>query len=226
MRICLPPAKFQHSPNFENPTPQTINFSTDQTLKTQLTNKNLSVCGGARACSEVWNLTLKMLGKRSNPELKAKAAETRGLLDFAVELLEKHAAKFRDRPGPKNPKTLHECLLASGKAAQKVEDIIRRGDREMKRETQRELLFHYMRHVNFYSRAGGQLTPKHHLMVHMIQRIGRRGNPRFYATYRDESLNGIIGNIAKYAHRLTFCQTIHFRYALLQELQPFGLGMF
>ena len=171
-------------------------------------------------------MTLKMLGKRASPELKAKAAETRGLLDFAVELLEKHAARFHDRHGPKNPKTLHECLLASGKAAQQVENIINRGDREMNRETQQTLFFHYIRHVNFYTRAGGKLTPKHHLMVHMIQRIGRRGNPRFYATYRDESLNGIIGNIAKTSHRLTFCQTIHNKYELLQKLQPEGLGMF
>ena len=55
---------------------------------------------GVHAHAEVWNLTLEMLGKRSSPELKAKAAETRGLLDFAVELLEKYAARFRSRPGP------------------------------------------------------------------------------------------------------------------------------
>ena len=40
--------------------------------------------------SQVWSLTLKMLGKEWAPLVSAKASESRHLLDFCVKMVEKH----------------------------------------------------------------------------------------------------------------------------------------
>ena len=42
---------------------------------------------------QVWDLTLKMLGKK-HKHLNAKGAETHGLMDFGVQLLEQHPVSY------------------------------------------------------------------------------------------------------------------------------------
>ena len=113
--------------------------------------------------SQVWSLTIKMIGKESNPVLKAKAAESRHLLDFAVGLVEQHQAALEP--------DVARFMLASGRAAMEVNRIIRVSDRLMDSGTQQNLLDAYVRHLEMYIRAGGWLVPKHHLFVHCIQRI-------------------------------------------------------
>ena len=160
--------------------------------------------------SRVWNLTVKMLGKESNPNIKTKANETLHLLEFAVSLLESHADALE-------PVT-QKFLLASGRAAVKVNEIIRTSPRLMSPETQQRLLDEYVRHCAMYVRAGGTLVPKHHIMLHCIQRCGELGNPRFYSCYRDESLNGVLVKIARSAHRLCFMKTVHSKFKVLGKL--------
>jgi hypothetical protein len=157
--------------------------------------------------SQVWNLTIKMMGKEYNPVLKAKASESRHLLDFAVGLVEQHQAALEP--------DVARFMLASGRAAMEVNRIIRVSDRLMDSGTQQNLLDAYVRHLEMYIRAGGWLVPKHHLFVHCIQRICYLGNPRFYTCYKDESLNGVVVKIAKSCHKLTFMHTVHqkFRWA-------------
>jgi len=157
--------------------------------------------------SQVWNLTIKMLGKESNPNLRAKASETRHLLEFAVGLLEQHQ-------GALDP-IMARFMLASGRAAMEVNTIIRESDRLMDAGTQQRLLDAYIRHLEMYMRSGGNFVPKHHLFIHCIQRISYLDNPRFYACYHDESLNGVVVKIARSCHRLTFMHSVHekFRWA-------------
>ena len=156
-----------------------------------------------------------MIGKRSAPIFKAKAAETAGVLLFAVRCLENHMAKFE----AKSP-DVHLCarlLLESGKAALGIEEIMREHDRVLPRAAQCKLLSLYLRHISLFERAGGDLKPKHHLMVHLWQQTCRHGNPRFYSTYRDESLNGVIARIAKSTHRWSFMDVTHRHYSILQQ---------
>ena len=44
--------------------------------------------------SMIFNLSLKMLGKRDRPMLGAKASETHGLVEFATNLLIRHQAEL------------------------------------------------------------------------------------------------------------------------------------
>jgi hypothetical protein len=157
--------------------------------------------------SQVWNLTLKMLGKEWNPCVKAKASESRHLLDFCVKLVETHRAALDADSG--------RFLLASGQAAMEVNQIMRENGRLMSVEVQQRLLTVFLRHCALFIRGGGNLVPKHHLMIHCIQRISYMGNPRFYSCYHDESLNGVVVKIAKSCHKMTFMHTVHnkFRWA-------------
>ena len=47
-------------------------------------------------------------------------------------------------------------------------------------------------------------APKSHLFPHLTLRIPHWGNPRFYSTYLDESLNRTFIKIAASCHRRTF----------------------
>eukprot|EP00969_Alexandrium_andersonii_P220983 9759831-Alexandrium_andersonii.AAC.1 len=52
------------------------------------------------------------------------------------------------------------------------------------------------RHVSLLQRASVPLAPKHHLWAHMTMMSLRRGNPRWYSTFLDESLNAVVARIA------------------------------
>jgi hypothetical protein len=161
----------------------------------------------SKRASQIWNLTLKMLGKETNPCVKAKASESRHLLDFCHSILEKHHNALEPVQA--------QFFLASARAAVQVNAIIKESPRIMTRADQQRLLDAYLRHCAMLVRAGGTLVPKHHLFIHCIQRISRLGNPRFYTCYKDESLNGVVVKMARSCHRMTFMRSVHnkFRWA-------------
>jgi hypothetical protein len=151
--------------------------------------------------SQVWSLTLKMLGPEWNPVLKAKASESRHLLDFCVKVVEQNQASLDPSQAM--------FLIAAGQSAMTVNDIIRTSPQIMSVEIQERMMKAYIRHCVMFMKAGGQFVPKHHLMLHCIQRISILGNPRFYHCYHDESLNGVVKKIAKSCHRMTLMHSVH-----------------
>ena len=164
--------------------------------------------------SEIWNLTLKMLGKRKDPKISIKAAEAKGLLEFVVNLLEEDVPKLAPAEAMQGA-----LLLACGKSAFRVELALRNsGAMVLSRVQRQELLNDYTHHVSLYHRAGGKLKPKHHMMFHMILGSSWKGAPSLYATFRDESLNGVIAGIARSCHRNRFGEIIHFKFSALQSL--------
>jgi hypothetical protein len=137
---------------------------------------------------KVWNLTMGMLGSLQHPVLHAKAKETHCLLGFAASLLTRHRDFLRGQSDEN--RTRCDMLLQSGQHALKFDDVLKQNDRNLNVSVRSALMRSYLSHVYFFQRAGGECRPKHHAMVHCIQRAGRLGNPRHYHTYRDESLNG------------------------------------
>ena len=85
-------------------------------------------------------------------------------------------------------------------------------------DAQQELLDSYLHHVTLFSRCGGRLRPKHHMMFHLIEQCDKIGAPEVRATYRDESLNGVIARIAQSCHRNHFGEVAHAKFAQLQAL--------
>jgi hypothetical protein len=163
--------------------------------------------------SKIWNLTLGMLGQQHDPTLNAKAAEIHGVLLFVIELLEEHIGSFKEDMSDKAT-----YLLQAGRCAREFDNILNSSGRLVSEEVQTNLFHNYMRHVMFYDRAGGKLHPKHHLMIHLIQRVVKLGNPKLYASYRDESLNGVVARLAQNVHSAAFGDQIHFRFGILRQL--------
>ena len=157
-----------------------------------------------------------MLGTAAKPVLHAKAKECQGLLDFVVELIDMYLPQIRGA----NPEDAvrAELLLTAGKHALRFEQLISELPRVVSPEQRHTLWSSYLSHVTCFQRAGGDLKPKAHAMSHMLQRTLTLGSPRFYHTYRDESLNRVIANIAARSHRMLFATSIFARFAVMQEL--------
>ena len=166
--------------------------------------------------TQIWNITLGMLGKKDAPNLKSKAAEASGMLLFVVATLERHLPTVTDPVKILKGK----LLLAAGQAALSFDHILKENKacRNIPYKISEQLFKGYMRFLTFYERAGGNLTPKCHLMFHIVQKTLQKGNPRFYATYHDESFNGIIARIARSVHRTHWSETVLRKSTLLFAL--------
>ncbi len=138
--------------------------------------------------SQLWNLTLGMLGSAAHPVLSAKAKETHCLLDFAVEVLSDHAAAFQSLD--ETVQTRWQMLSLAGREAVRFDAILHEHPRHIDAATQRDLMLSFTSHCKFFQRAGADLRPKHHVMLHCVRRAHLLGNPQHYHTYRDEGLNG------------------------------------
>ena len=139
--------------------------------------------------SEVWNLTSSMMGTAAKPCLTVKAAEARGLLEFIVDLMGEMVPKLSD-VGPHRPKG--ELLLACVQAALRFDMQLRTHSITNTVAERQLMLDTYSRHVYLFVLADGTLTPKHHLLFHMIIRSGYLGSPCLHSTYRDESWIGHV----------------------------------
>ena len=167
---------------------------------------------------EVWNITLKML---SDKYLKAKAAETHGLLGFCVEMLLKHANfLLSGNPGSTQP-VLFDLLLCAGRAALKFDAILAGHERSVDESTCQQLFDEYNAFICISARAGVPVLPKAHLMYHLLQRSLTKGNPRMYTTYVDESYNGVIARVCRSVHRKGWALAV---YRKLDMMQAMGVG--
>ena len=126
-----------------------------------------------------------MVGIQKRPEFKGKAAETKGLVLFCQELLQKHIDKF----GPVD-KRKAMFLMKAGEANSEFDRLLNAGDTVLSRQEIQAIFFQYLRFASFMERAGVGAMPKTHWMLHLIQQAIFKGNPKDYTTYRDESLNG------------------------------------
>ena len=149
-----------------------------------------------------------MLGPQNKPHLSMKAGETQSLLPFVVEMLEENCPKY---VGSSDDSEL-ECklLLRAGQSALVMNSVFAL-PRKLDRKDCQLLMDNYMLFCTCYDRCNGNMVPKHHLMVHLIQQSLVKGNPSFYATWNDESLNGILRKIAVSCHRLTWAKSVHIK---------------
>ena len=155
---------------------------------------------------------MSMIGKRDSPGMSTKAAETEGLLEFVHGLLKTHMDQFV-ASGATDEIRQHihlsaKLLLAASTSAMDFEALLKNCKRNVPLETQEQLLVEYKRFNVLFSRAGGHLNPKNHLMLHLIQGLDFHGNARYYHTYNDESFNGVIARIARSCHRLCWSEVI------------------
>ena len=146
--------------------------------------------------------------------VKAKAAETHGLLGFVVDRLEMHKAVLA---ATEHANTF-ALLLQAGQAALDFDAVMASHPRAID-ETVCGMLFQkYNEFICLCEETGMHLMPKSHMMYHMIQRAVFTGNPRMYSTYIDESLNGHIARICRSVHRRTWAFSVYEKLAMMDAL--------
>lgn len=165
----------------------------------------------------MWGLTLAMLGPKDNPTLHAKAAETHGLLGFIVWILQKNLDRVKALK--ESHSEIGQFLLAAGQNAMQFDKAISKSERKLSNDDLMNMFTGYKAFIVLFERAGGNLTPKCHLMFHCIFKAAKQGNPRYYSTYRDESLNGTIAAIARSCHRRAWAEHILWKISIAVTLE-------
>ena len=159
---------------------------------------------GIASNNRLGELTLKMLGR--NREAKFKAAETGILIPWAVS------------PCRKYPSLSHSsAMLEAGQAYIDYMALLNSSPPFPTPAQCQALMACCVRHLHFIGLAGVAFTPKHHLFVHLTQRIPLQGNPMLYSTFIDEHLNATIARIVAAAHPLGVRQGLFLRVAVLPE---------
>ena len=165
--------------------------------------------------AKVWNLTLSML---SDKHLKAKAAETHGLLAFVFEMLQKYEHQL-STSGSEQDQLFFELLKHAGQSALAFDAVLARHGRQIDEGAAEEMLMHYNRFIVLCNRAGLPILPKAHLMYHCIQRSLEQGNPRTYTTYVDESYNGAIARVCRSVHRRGWAWAVYRKLQILETVR-------
>ena len=173
--------------------------------------------GWKKRGNELWNLTESMISKNKKKAMTMiKASEARSLIAFVLEVLEESVPSM---PDESQDRIRGEYLLAAARSAREVDRLLSNNGRVgQPLAEQQTLMNHYVRHVTMFVRAGAELVPKHHQMIHLIQQGRKLGAPHLRSTYVDESLNGVIARIAQSAHRWSFSEVTHYKYAGLQAM--------
>jgi hypothetical protein len=125
-------------------------------------------------------------------------------------------ARFREIGGDTYMRA--QLWLEAAKSAMEVNCIMDRNDQTLPAVEQQKLFDAYMRHCVLFARGGGNLRPKHHACFHMIWQVRHKGNPRMWATWADESLNGVLAKIARSCHRACWETMVHKKFSMLMEI--------
>ena len=91
-------------------------------------------------------------------------------------------------------------LLKGGKAILDFLGLCKASPRVPPPGTVQELVNHGLCHLRCARASGVPFGPKHHLFLHLLNKIPVAGNPVTYHTFLDESLNRTLATIAKSAN--------------------------
>ena len=146
--------------------------------------------------------------------LKCKAAETHGLLRFAVMTLEKYHTILQRC----EQSHMFDLLLRAGRAAEAFDHIMAQYSRKIPEDACDELHAKYHRFIQLCCRAGVPVLPKSHLMQHLVAQARQKGNPRTFSTYVDESYNGAIAKVCRSVHRRNWAMAVYRKLEMLEAL--------
>ena len=155
-----------------------------------------------------------MIGAENSGRFGTKASESRHLLPFFVHMLREHSDTLAAAHGDAVD---IEALIGAGQALVDYMDILCRESRVMSHDGFKALLSLCRTHCDLAFQAGVHVLPKHHLFYHLTVRIAYQGNPRFYHTYLDESLNKTFALLASSCYRSTFEKRLFQKYSCITK---------
>ena len=152
----------------------------------------------ADVLSQVTSLTPKMLGVGATRRLKVRAMETWGVALFLQDLMRRH----QHDPGFAQVEHFAELRIA-GDLLMEFCNVLRGCPLVMLPAHQQRLLDilkRFLRHAGTLQ----LLTPKAHMLLHLVMRSGELGNPWSYHTFLDESLNKTLKAVVRLSHQANF----------------------
>ena len=156
--------------------------------------------------NRIGRLTYKMLTDGKHARLKAKAAESRHLLDLLPVLMTEYRALFGAKG--RHLEAAIRCMVGFFR-------IVKLEPRQMSAHGLNSLQENLLGFLASWKAFGGHMVYKHHACVHLCQAAERLGNPRFYWTYADEEENRKMSLVSRQLHKgRTFYIT------LLQRVLP------
>ena len=135
-----------------------------------------------------------MLGSNAARKLAVKAMETKCLVPFCTYLLKTYSIRMVDQ-------AYASQLLGIGACIQRYSDVLRRTGLIVSSECLQVMYDTIIRLFRLWELAGLHVKPKLHLLIHVLGRTAIQGNPAHYACWLDESLNKVLGQLGRIAHR-------------------------
>ena len=121
--------------------------------------------------------------------------------------------KYRDRI--ESPKT--RALISVGTSLTYIVDTLDSSSRILT-SSQIQAIYNNIKKMNaLWDTAEIHRTPKLHLAFHMVEKAQTEGNPNFYSTFLDESLNRTLRDIARVAHRSVWEMRIFDRFVRAEQ---------
>jgi len=145
-------------------------------------------------CSQIGDITAKMIGTAQKRTLKLKAMESFGFLQYLLFASDKHRLCLGADVG-----RYIEC----GRVLVRVVEIYKSSPAAMSVSSRQELIDLWNRHV-ILAKDLGICLPKTHLMFHLHDRIENQGNPWLYQCFLDESLNKDLKKVLRLCHQSNF----------------------
>ena len=151
-----------------------------------------------------YHLRASKLGTKPDPALKAKGAETWGLLLFLLDLLDQVQEHIQDRQRAKR-------LLRAGRALEELHVSWRNASMRMSATEQAKSWHAYNKFINATKSEPECEIPKRHMLLHVLQNMANLGNPRFYANWMDETLNKHLKNSCRLVSQVNFERSLYCR---------------
>ncbi len=107
-------------------------------------------------------------------------------------------------------------LMAAGNALERFNKLLLEHGRKVPDDVCDELNQLCVLHCNLLESAHVHILPKHHFFRHMAQLIRRKGNPRYYNCYVDESMNGTIALVCNTTHRARFERVVFRKFGYME----------
>ena len=94
-----------------------------------------------------------------------------------------------------------EFLICAGEGLQDYFSLLAESPRNVPPVLLQRMYDAMKKHIMLSQRAGVHMKPKHHLVLHMVARTSKHGNPGYYATFTDEGINKLLKKVGQSAHR-------------------------
>ena len=124
-------------------------------------------------------MSMKMLGTATHQKLKLKAGETWGLSLYLLHVLNVHPARIEDQ----------HRLLEAGRCLEELVQVFNACGSGMSAGHIQTAFDKFLRHMTLTESDDELLIPKRHMVLHMLRDIPWLGNPKYYASWEDASLN-------------------------------------